>query len=344
MNNVAPPPATVPLPHTPGGVAVLGEALVDVYADGTQVPGGAPFNVARWLAAFGVPTLLVTRLGAGDAAAAVLRAELARFGLDGPGVQADPLHATGLVQVLPALPPAQGHRFEIATDSAWDHIDAETALPLVRAAAPALVCFGSLALRHADSRATIARCVAGEQALPLLDLNLRDVPGLRGLAEQALQLARWVKVNDEELHTLRGWFAGDDVPADAGADPLAHRQALRRLSQRFGIERWIVTCGAAGWYSADASGQIDARGSAVPVAQVQDTVGAGDAFTAAVLAGQAHGWPLLRSLNAANRLAAAVCTWRGALPADDATVHHWRDALGFAPGALAQTSEEANLR
>ena len=28
-------------------VAVLGEALVDVYPDGTQVPGGAPFNVAR---------------------------------------------------------------------------------------------------------------------------------------------------------------------------------------------------------------------------------------------------------------------------------------------------------
>ena len=325
------------------GVAVLGEALVDVYADGTQVPGGAPFNVARWLAAFAVPTIFVTRLGANDAAAGVLRAELARFGLDGPGVQADPLHPTGLVRVLPALPPAQGHRFEIAPDSAWDHIDADTALPLVRAEAPALVCFGSLALRHAESHAAIARCVAGVQALPLLDLNLRSVPGLRGLAEQALHLARWVKVNDEELHTLMGWFAdaGAVVP---GAGTPAHGQVLHGLSQRFGVQRWIVTCGAAGWYSADASGQIDARGSAVPVAQVQDTVGAGDAFTATVLAGQAHGWPLQRSLTAANRLAAAVCTWRGALPADDATVHHWRQTLGFAPGARAQTPEETGLR
>lgn len=335
----APLPPSATVPHAPASVAVLGEALVDAYPDGTQVPGGAPFNVARWLAALGVPTLFVTRLGANDAAAGVLRAELARFGLDGPGVQADPRHPSGLVQVLPALPPAQGHRFEIAPDSAWDHIDAEAALPLVRAAAPALVCFGSLALRHADARAAISRCVAASPALPLLDLNLRDVPGVRGLAEQALHLARWVKVNDEELHTLLGWFGGVDADADADTMP-SEGQALHRLSQRFGIERWIVTCGAAGWYSADTSGYVDARGSAVPVAQVQDTVGAGDAFTATVLAGQAHGWPLVRSLDAANRLAAAVCTWRGALPADDATVHHWRDTLGFAPGAPVQTPEE----
>jgi fructokinase len=69
------------------------------------------------------------------------------------------------------------------------------------------------------------------------------------------------------------------------------------------------------------------------VAQVQDTVGAGDAFTATVLAGHAHGWPLGYTLAAANRLAAAVCGWRGALPADDSTVQHWRRTLGFVPAA-----------
>ena len=321
-------PSTAPA----AGVAVLGEALVDAYPDGTQVPGGAPFNVARWLAAFGVPTLFVTRLGAADAAAARLRDELARFGLNGPGVQADLQHPTGLVQVLPAHPPAQGHRFEIAPSSAWDHIDAEAALPLLRAAAPAAVCFGSLALRHAHSQAAIARCLAASPALRVLDLNLREVSDLRALAEQALHLAQWVKVNDEELHRLLGWFVceGQAVPLPG---TLAHQQALRALSQRFGIERWVVTCGAAGWFTATADGHIEARGDAVPVAQVQDTVGAGDAFTATVLAGLAHGRPLGPTLAAANRLAAAVCGWRGALPADDSTVPHWRHALGFAPAA-----------
>lgn len=298
-------------------VAVLGEALVDVYPDGVQVPGGAPYNVARWLAAFGVPVVFVSRVAQADVAATLLRADMARVGLDDCAVQADPLHATGCVQVLPA---PEGHRFVIEADSAWDHIDAEAAVRAIRAQAPQTLCFGSLALRHAVSAQAITRCVAASgAALRLLDLNLRGLPGQQTLAKQALHLANWVKVNDEELQQLQQWFE----PSLAG------------LSRRFGVQRWLVTCGAQGWYSADAQGQVDARGPAEILLQVADTVGAGDAFTAAVVAGQAHGWPLLRCLQAANRLAAAVCGWRGALPADITTVHHWRDRLGFGPAAAA---------
>jgi len=307
----------------PVGVAALGEALVDTYPDGTQMPGGAPFNVARWLAAFAVPTMLVTRLGAADAAAAVLRAEMARFGLRQEGVQTDPLRTTGRVQVLPAAEPDQGHRFEIEADSAWDHIDAAAALPALHAQAPGIVCFGSLALRHADSRAAITQCLLETPALRVLDLNLRDVAGLRALAEHALPLAHWVKVNDEELQRLQQWFGATTLPA---------------LAQHFAVQRWFVTRGAHGWFTADGQGRIDAEGSAVPVPYLQNTVGAGDAFTAAVLAGQAHGWPLARSLHVANRLAAAVCSWRGALPTEDATVHHWRDTLGFGRSAADPNS------
>ena len=306
----------------PASVAVLGEALVDAYPDGSQVPGGAPFNVARWLAAFGVPVVFISRLGQADAAAALLRAEMARFGMAAHGVQADPLRTTGRVQVLPA---PEGHRFVIEAESAWDHIDAEAAVLALRALqaqAPQALCFGSLALRHAVSAQAITRCVAESgAALRLLDLNLRGLPGQKALAEQALHLASWVKVNEEELQQLQRWFG----------------TSLAGLAQRFGLQRWLVTCGGQGWYSADAEGRVDAQGRAEPLLQLADTVGAGDAFTAAVLAGQAHGWPLARSLQAANRLAAAVCGWRGALPADPATVHHWRDRLGFGPAAAAAT-------
>ncbi len=308
-----------PARNPPASVAVLGEALVDAYPDGTQVPGGAPFNVARWLSAFGVPTLFITRLGR-DEAAVALRAEMARLGLPLQGVQTDASQPTGLVQVLPAADPQQGHRFEIAAESAWDHIDAEAALPLLQGHAPRLVCFGSLALRHAPSRAAIAHCLAATGALRVLDLNLRDVPGLPALAEEALHLADWVKVNDEELERLHHWYGAATLPA---------------LSQRFGVQRWVVTRGAQGWFTADAAGRVDAQGPAETLQHLQDTVGAGDAFTAAVLAGQAHGWPLLPSLQAANRLAAAVCTWRGALPPDLARVQALRQTLGFGPTAPA---------
>jgi fructokinase len=296
--------------------AVLGEALVDAFVDGTLVPGGAPFNVARWLAAFGVPTLFITRLG-DDAAAQALRAEMQRVGLADTGVQADTARPTGRVQVLPT---ADGHRFEIEADSAWDHIDAPTAVAALQAAAPAFVCYGSLALRQAASRTAILQGLQATPALRVLDLNLRAVPGLQALAETALDGADWVKLNDEELGQLQQWFAPGCTA----------EQALPQLARRFAVQRFIVTCGARGWYSARGDGQIDAQGAAVPLAAVADTVGAGDSFTATVLAGQARGWPLQRSLEAANRLAGAVCTWQGALPADSATIAHWRQTLGFA--------------
>ena len=52
-------------------ILVLGEALIDVFPD-REVIGGAPFNVARNLAALGAAPLLVSRVGAGPAGERVL--------------------------------------------------------------------------------------------------------------------------------------------------------------------------------------------------------------------------------------------------------------------------------
>ncbi len=341
------PPDTLarlrPAAPAPGAaVAVLGEALVDALPDGRRVPGGAPFNVARWLAGFGVRTLLVSRWAAHDAAGRLLQAEVRRFGLDERGVQHDAGHPTGLVRVVAQ---AQGHGFEIAADSAWDHLDAAPALPVLQAFAPGVVVFGTLALRSAAARASITTLVNATPALRLADLNLRPVDGLRELAAHALALADWVKVNDEELQCLLQWFVSSDAPAPtlAPGGP-AHDGALAVLMQRFGLQRLIVTCGAQGWYAVDATGRTDARGPAEPVAQVRDTVGAGDAFAAATLAACVRGQPLPQALHAAARLAAAVCTWPGALPQDMAVVTHWRHALGFigaASSALPPTGARA---
>jgi len=68
---------------------------------------------------------------------------------------------------------------------------------------------------------------------------------------------------------------------------------------------------------------------------VQDTVGAGDAFAAATLAACVQGRPLAQALQTAARLAAAVCTWPGALPEDLTTVARWRDTLGFGSASSA---------
>lgn len=313
-------------------VAVLGEMLVDRFADGRQVPGGAPFNVARWLAAFGVETLFISRIGHADEAGVMLRQAMRRVGLAETGLQFDAAHATGLVHVRRE---AAGHRFEIVADSAWDHIDAAAALPLLRDFAPGVVYFGTLALRSAASRAALTALVQATPALRFADLNLRAVDGLRALAEQALALADWVKVNDEELQTVLAWFVTDSAPAPASP---AHAAACQALCRQFELQRLVVTQGERGWYSLDAQGRCDARGPALPVPTVQDTVGAGDAFAAALLAACIHGQALTPALQAAARLGAAACTWPGALPADPQHIADWRRALGLDGSPAAATT------
>jgi fructokinase len=326
------PHAQPPADATAAPVAVLGEALVDVYPDGRAVAGGAPFNVARWLAAFGVPVRFISRIGHGDAAAAAVRGEMQRFGLDEQGLQLDPQQPTGIVRVQQQG--HGGHRFEIASPSAWDFIDAAAALPLLAAAAPRAVYFGTLALRHPVSRAALLQLIEATPALRFADLNLRPVEGLRELTERALTLADWVKVNDEELQTLLGWFVTEGSAPPAIGSP-GHGAALAALTQRFRVQRWIVTCAERGWFTADAQGRTDASGPAAPVPVLHDTVGAGDAFAATVLTGVALGWPLARSLPAASALGAAACGWRGALPATDAMLARCRASIGLPDVGLA---------
>ncbi len=323
-------------PRQGAAVAVLGEVLVDVLPDGRSMPGGAPFNVARWMAAFGVHTLFISRLAPHDSAGQRLLAEMQRCGLAQAGLQHDTRHPTGLVHVLPDA--QQGHRFEIAADSAWDHLEAAPALPLLRDLAPGVVVFGTLAMRGAAARQALTTMVMATPALRFADLNLRPVEGLRELAAHVLGLADWVKVNDEELQRLLQWFVTGSAPTPGSP---AHDAALAALVQRFELQRLIVTCGAQGWYAVDSTGHTDAQGSAEPVAEVHDTVGAGDAFAAATLAACVQGQPLVQALPAAARLAAAVCTWPGALPQDMAVVRHWRQTLGFHPDTTAATGSPA---
>lgn len=316
-------------------VLVIGEALVDEFPDGARVAGGAPFNQARWLAALGVPVRFVTRIGQGDFGAACVMTSARRCGLPEAGIQRDAARPTGRVVV--SLGDA-GPSYAIEADSAWDHIDAGAARELVRAEPPAVVVFGSLALRGTATREAVHAVLGASSALRFADLNLRDTPELQTLAAMALKLADWVKVNDEELDRLLAWFVCDGLPPTEGA---ARRQALAELAARFGVQRWIVTCAERGWFTLDAEGRRDAAGAAPPVPQLVDTVGAGDAFSAVVVAGYAQQWPLARSLEGAAQLAAAVCGVRGAVPEDAAFIEHWRQRLGLGAPASAMAGRPA---
>lgn len=302
----------------PCSIAVLGEALVDEFHDG-PVAGGAPFNVARSLAALGAPALFISRIGADDANSRLVLDSARRYGLNDQGLQRDPAHATGRVSVHEQ--PGGGHSFEIHANAAWDHLDAAAASASMAGAQPAVLYFGSLAQRHAVSRATIRALAKRFAGLRFLDLNLRPGTDNALFAAESLMLADWVKVNDEELARLAGWFGADGDEAAQVASLMA----------RFALQRVVLTLGADGWRFYGPGGTLLADGPGTLQPHVIDTVGAGDSFTALLLAGYSLGRDLAATLALANRFAAFICGQRGPLPGDAQALTPWRDALQALP-------------
>jgi fructokinase len=81
-----------------GRPVVVGEVLFDVFPDDDRILGGAPFNVAWHLQAFGLDPLLITRIGDDADGTAVVDA-MSSWGMDLSGVQTDAGAPTGEVRV-----------------------------------------------------------------------------------------------------------------------------------------------------------------------------------------------------------------------------------------------------
>ncbi len=295
-----------------GRPVIFGEVLFDRFPDGSEVLGGAPFNVAWHLQGLGARPLLVTRVGADAAGRRVLEA-MARFGMDTAGVQVDPERPTG--QVAVSLEGGEP-RFDILPGVAYDRIEAGAALRAVEAAGPcALLYHGSLALREPPSREALETLRRATGAPRFVDVNLRPPWWERDRMAALLRGAAWIKLNRDELRQL----GGEGEPGEAV-------QALRRLH---GARAVILTLGAEGALLAHEGGSLRRR--AEP-AEVVDTVGAGDAFSAVAILGLLAGWPWERLLERAVGFAAAVCGLRGAVTEDrafyEAHLRSWGGAGG----------------
>ncbi len=298
-------------------IVVFGEALVDDFIS-EQVVGGAPFNVARNLAAFGEATLMITRLGS-DKNGALVQGEFARFGMSEAGLQIDPREATGRVVVERN---DAGHRFIILPDQAYDYVAADPALAALQAWRPATIYFGTLAQRHERSRATLRTLLAATPAQRYLDLNVRDGQVTERVAHESLHLADIVKVNEDELKDLFSWYT-HTKPGTKSLDSGEMKEACFNLMRIFSLQGLIVTLGERGALHFGADATISANHACHAPPHMVDTVGAGDAFSAVFLHGQAQGWPLPLTLARANAFAGAICGISGAVPAATAFYQPW---------------------
>jgi fructokinase len=227
-------------------------------------------------------------------------AALESHGIDCRHVQRDPRHPTGTVTV--SLGPAGDASYVFASDTAWDHLAWEPSLGDLAARASA-VCFGTLGQRAEESRRMIRRFLtAAGKAVRVFDVNLRQAFYSPELIRESLDLANVLKLNDDELPVVA---AACGVSAD---DPVA---VVRELAERHGLRLVALTRGAAGSLLV-ADGVVSTRPAEART--IVDTVGAGDAFTAAVVMGLLGGRPLETMHDHAARLAAFVCGHRGATP------------------------------
>lgn len=280
-------------------IVAVGEVLWDLLPAGKQL-GGAPANFAYHARSLDADARLISRVG--DDALGVEILERFRW-LDLPtdAVQVDAKAPTGTVDVW--LGPDGQPRYAIREGVAWDRIDADAAARALAARADA-ICFGSLAQRAESSRRAIRAIVeaAPPGALKVFDVNLRP-PFVDGdVIAGSLGLADVLKLNDHELPELAGMFGLPTEP----------RQAIEGLAARFGLALVALTRGAGGsllWAGGEWS---DHPGRP---AEVVDTIGAGDAFTATLVTGQLAGRPLEAINRHANEVAAFVCSQPGGTPA-----------------------------
>jgi fructokinase len=280
----------------------VGEILWDIYPDGPRF-GGAPANFACHAAGLGVRAAIVSAVGADDLGRAAVD-ELTQRGIEVAGVQISD-RPTGTVLVT--IDDDGKASYEFRSDVAWDHLEWNVGLASLAGTAAA-VCFGTLAQRGPASSEAVRRIVAATpgECLRVFDVNLRkDEKHLyydEGSIQQSLDVADVLKLNDDELPILAAMFGvkGTEMESIAG------------LGLRFGLEHIALTRGPRGALLWSKTGEH----SDLPGVQtkVRDTVGAGDAFTAAMTVGLLQGRSLEEINRHACRVAAYVCTQPGAAP------------------------------
>ncbi len=286
-------------------VVGLGEALFDVFPSGPRL-GGAPLNVAAHahrLLRGAQPAgrgVIVSRVGTDDLGAK-LREELAARDLSDRFVQADPHHATGQVDV--ELDGEGGHAFHVARESAWDFLEATPQLDAL-AGSCAAVAFGSLAQRNPVSAATVRGFVEKAlEAIRLFDVNLRSSDGRDFYDAETLVLgcghASLVKLNDEELETVCSLTGTRDAT---------------EMCFRFGLDAVILTRGSEGTIAVTGDGEVSGERAPFEPDEGADTVGAGDACGAGLLAALVTGHPMEHALSVANAMGAFVAGKAGATP------------------------------
>jgi fructokinase len=282
-------------PHT---VVGLGEALWDVLPSGKHL-GGAPLNFAYIASLLGENAVIATRIG-DDPLGSEIRTELSGRNLDLSGIQTDSELPTGTVEV--SFRDGQPE-YEIRRPVAWDALEWSPKWHELARKCDA-VCFGSLAQRAPKSRITILKFLENTrpECLRVFDINLRKPFYSRAVIESALPMTTILKMNDLELREIASIFGVGAARMD---------QEMEALLRKFSLRAVLVTRGERGAMAVSQHGMVQHPGFTV---KVSDTIGAGDAFSAAATHCVLAEMSLEKTLAVANWWASWVASQAGGMP------------------------------
>lgn len=275
----------------------LGEILWDVFPEG-KVLGGAPANFAYHVSQFGLNGYAISAIGKdtlGDEILQTLDNKTLNFHLE----KVD--FPTGTVQVT--LSGKGIPQYEICEGVAWDNIPYSKEIEALAKRTKA-VCFGSLAQRNDISQNTINQFLDNvpENTIKIFDINLRQHFYSKELIDNSLKKCNMLKINDEEVILVAGLY---------GLGDLSEMETARYLMQTYQLNMLVLTKGVDGSYVFTPN---KTSFLPTPIVEVTNTVGAGDSFTAGLVASLLKGKSIKESHQKAVEISAFVCTQQGAMP------------------------------
>jgi len=279
-------------------VVGIGELLWDLLPDGKKL-GGAPANFAYHAQMLGAHGFVISVIG-NDSLGKEIIDQLNDINIDTNYIKVSNNHPTGTVTVR--LDECGNPDFIIDKNVAWDYISFSQNIKDLVGGLDA-ICFGSLAQRSEISRNSIRQIIDGtsEQCLRIFDVNLRQNYYTIEIIDDSLRLANCFKLNEDELPVVA------NILSISGSE----QEILNEFLNRFELRIIALTKGKQGsiLHTLEESSFLEST-----EVEVVDSVGAGDAFTAALTLGLLRKLPLETIHEQAIKLSAYVCTQSGATP------------------------------
>ncbi|WP_346863735.1 carbohydrate kinase [uncultured Draconibacterium sp.] len=251
-------------------ILCVGEVLWDRLPSGAK-PGGAPMNVALHLNAIGLDVAIASSIG-NDEAGCELKMFLEDSGLSTDYIQTDEALATS--EVLVHLDENNNATYEICEPVAWDCIRLTESL-MQKAKRSGLMIYGSLASRNPMTRETLLSLLDYD-GIKLIDVNFRKPYDSQTVVEKLLEKADIAKLNDDELLVFAQWH--NKMNCD-------EKSLIKWFVSKYNLKMVCVTKGEKGALLYCNGEFYEHYGFKVIAV---DTVGAGDAFLAGLIAGLLH--------------------------------------------------------